>query len=194
MTHIIRPSEIAILFGIPTSEEGYLRATEENRTDFVRGFVLPKYKQEVTQPFKRTAEMMKTDGAIITQDVTKEYLVSTVASGRFSVVVFMSHWHDQMIDFGDGAAHFADVAQALHIKHTVLDLCICGPVELVSNFRRLAPSSGLIRYSRTDALPSLWMYFYAAVIRLLKTNRLTYIQAFEEVSSRFLKRTPTTEL
>lgn len=187
---IVKPSNCAFVFGIPTSQEGFRMAEQSNNADFAKGFAggWAQYYLQFVRDLESVEPLLRKWGVVVIHNATFGDFAK-VFSGRFDVVILFSHWDDDAIEFRDGPAGTQALLAAIPLTFAgIVDLCVCHPMSLVRELRDHRPNC-IVKYLPTEAAPHYWLYFYRTLFNQLQNQNLSYLAAIEQVACAFLDST-----
>lgn len=179
----VTPDRCVIGVGIPTSKAAFeaaiARGGRRFADQFLGGWV--QYREQwIFRWWKFTAGIAPLGVEIVT-DLTLARFKSMLLKGR-DVVVLLSHWDGDRVEFADGFAGYSQVAQTIPPQFTgILDLGVCHPDALVCEILRTRPGC-LARYIPERVKPDLLLLFYQALFVLLKEGTRTYAEALKELT------------
>lgn len=184
---IVKPASCALAFGIPTTQEGFLRACENPHADFAKCFLggWAQYHAQFVVDVEVVEPVLRKWGVTILHDASLADFARIVA-GSFDVVILFSHWKDDAVELCDGLETISTLLDAVPPAFAgILDLCVCHPLALVTQLHLHRPAC-IVKYLPTEAAPHYWMYFYRTLFSQLRNRDLTYLTAIEEVACAFL--------
>ena len=182
----VRPEDCVLVFGIPTTQQGFFRhLSESSRHDFVPSVcpAWPAYERIVEQ-FEVALPRISSFGVSVRHDVTFRQFSDSFSDAR--VVILFSHWVNDAIEFDDGLYHIDRVVSGVPPSYCgVIDLCVCHPDALVMSLRRERDNC-LIKRSRSKARVSFWLQFYQILFHTLQKGELAYGDAVTMVAMTFM--------
>jgi len=105
--------------------------------------------------------------------------------------VLVAHWverdgGEELIEFADGLVSTDTIVTSLPAACAkIFDLCVCHPIVFAREISNVWPEC-IVRFTRAEATPALWFYFYVALFRTLQAGQMTYLKAFEDTLFGFL--------
>jgi len=183
---IIKPSQCAIGFGIPTNKADFYHDKTRQDKDFAKRFkTWPMYKDQIVDHFNQAEVTIKQLGVFVIEQFTLDAFRDFFLQDRFDVIILFSHWKKQTIEFHDGLKHFSDIIDAVPLDFSgIIDLCVCHPKDLRIGLDNKRPKC-IVKFTTEDALPWFWIIFYQALFMYLQLNDSTYIEAVETVFKKF---------
>lgn len=202
---VIKPGDCALAFGIPLSKEAFDRAVSRAKANprspesFVSQFLKKsssgeeawdRYERNVVSVFEELRPELKALGADIFTDVTLDGLGEIFASEKHSVITLFTHkdeGFEDLIEFSGGFADAEEVTGKIpHGYKGFVDLSVCHSTRLTAAIRQERPGC-LICFSGGKISPALWLYIYLAIYSRLKSEKLTYLKALDDVIAEFSK-------
>ncbi len=108
---------------------------------------------------------------------------------KYQVVIFFSHWEDDMIEFYDGLFPIQDFINQIPLSFTgIIDLTVCHSVNLYNQIGIQRPAC-LTKYSpdpNNERDPDFWFLFYQAMLPYLKEKECTYFDAYKATQQLFI--------
>ena len=179
-----RPSDVAMVFGIPCSEELFHLSRETMPQSFATQFIggVAQFRHQWLSEQLRYSERFEAIGVRVFRDCRFEQLRQCLGDPSIKVVVVFSHWDDGHVEFTDGFVGSDAIVEAIpRERRKWIDLCVCHPVTLVERLERERPDC-LVRFKPEPTNPVRWLLWYDALFRLLATGTRSYTGAFEELS------------
>lgn len=188
---IIKPKNCTLAFGVPTSEEEFMRDQYAHNKDFAKKYngIRQRYVKEFLNTLRKTEPMMADLGAKIIHRFRLNDFEAQFHDDMLHVIIVFSHWKNDLVEFFDGFATAAQILEKIPADFVgIIDWCVCWPEELVASLRKERPKC-LFRFANTALTPFLWLYFYLALFKLLAENELNYFDALEKVVHMFFRTT-----
>lgn len=183
---IVKPENCALAIAIPTSIEAFRSqrtSISEGDQDesFVKMFVSEwRYVHEVVAPFQSLKPDIDRLRVQLHTDLTLQEFENLFHSEAADVVILFAHWDTHHVEFFDGPAGVASVAEKVPRAYSgILDLCVCDQKELATTLRQ-GRRDCVIGFTNRGATPYRWLYFYTVVFKYLREYDLTYLEAFEK--------------
>lgn len=182
---IIRPEDCALGFGIPTTEDAFLKARRDPRREFARKFcALGQYRAKILRPVELNRPRLIALGAHVVEGMTSDAFGSLFGAG-FNVVILFSHWKANGVELADGLIAIPELVDRVPADFVgVVDLCVCHPEKFTTALRAERPRC-LVRYTEKPATPALWLSFYFFLFHQLKHRSLTYLEALDTTIAQF---------
>ena len=180
----VGPADCSILFGVPTSEQGFsLQAENPEEHDFIQSQRLtwPKYQHFFAGPCCGVLEDLRRWGVQVVEDARIEDLAAPFSEGR-SVMILFAHWSEAegSVELSDGVTDPSHIVASIPTAFEgILDLCVCHPQALVARVKADRPGC-VVKYTGTTATPLLWLYMYHILFKLLNERPMNYFTALAQ--------------
>jgi hypothetical protein len=187
-TRIICPSDCLLGFAIPTARERFMRdLASGDDMRFAPSFdSWTRYRYEVVRHLDTLRPALEATGTAVVEDFSLEALEGAFSLRRKSIVVLLSHWCGDRVEFAGGMASADDVVDRVPEDFAgIIDLCVCSVPGLVTALKTRRRC--LVRYGEEKATPEHWLYFYLVLFKCLSAGRDTYLTAYERVTREFLR-------
>ena len=178
---IISLKDCVVGFGIPTTANEFLQAKQSGRSDYVNSWFggLPQFRRTLLRDFERFLCFANLCDLPIVTALTMPTF-SKLLAGKFSVVVLFSHFDCDHVEFHDGFVSSQRVLDAVPLDFEgILDLCVCHPSSLVKKLDADRPC--LVKWTERPTAPAYWLMIYEALFTALQSQRLTYLEALDEI-------------
>lgn len=188
---VSKPRDCAFAVGIPTSEAGYRQSLQAPGEPFAKRFgTYAQYWNQIVRPVQSLADRVTRFGVRLVRDLTLDGFGSLCSDEKVHAVILFSHWAEDSVEFFDGFASIEAVIETVPTEGSgVLDLCVCHPLDLISQLRKDRPGY-LIHFRQIEAQPRFWLSFYPALFLSLHRSPRSYLDAFTDLQTALLNRLP----
>lgn len=183
----IKPTDCLLVFGIPiTNEWTHMSAIDQSEKDpnrFInqngRPFSLKEY--QLILPEERVDSIEKI-GVSVKRCFSKKK-INSLFSGKYSVVIFFTHWHDKNIECYDGFISINDFVDQIpeNGKSIICDLSICHPKDLAHAIKEKRKDY-YIHYSGSKLNTKKWLNLLTIFFRVLHEHNVSYPEAWEKTT------------
>ncbi|MGR8930978.1 MAG: hypothetical protein ACU836_10075 [Gammaproteobacteria bacterium] len=181
--HGTKPEHCAIVVGIPLTKQEYVAAHDDTiYRDLTQrqSISWPRFERALSRPFEKVAPEFERLGVTIARSATLSGFHSAFHKPDIRVVILISHWQRESIEFFDGMKSIVEITNGIPEDFDgVLDLCICHPLGMAKLIRELRPNC-LVRLTNIEVKPVIWFQFYRCLFHFLATENLSYLDAFEK--------------
>ena len=190
---VVKPSDCALLIGIPTSKETFYN---NPNSDYIKNFSWPKYQHDIIIPIYKFEKLIRQLGIKVIHKLTYSSFGKIFKDEKIDVFILFSHWKNKRIEFYNDFVPIDKIVNKIPNEFTgILDLCVCHPRELIKELRRKKPNCTLrsidsIHQKEAEVTPSVWLTFYLALFKILEEKEITYIMAIHEVLEIYRKHSP----
>ncbi len=184
-------------FGIPTSRTAFFADQKRDDKDYARQFdgVWYRYYHTVIRAVQRVEPYFTGWGVKVVHNLELHDFGNLLRLEDVSVITLVTHWkefkedqnREDEIEFSDGLASVSEVIAEIPRSYTgIIDLCICHPNQLTNRLKR-ERSIAVVRSSPGKATLYYWLYFYLALFKQMHNKNVSYMQAFEDVFTKFFE-------
>ncbi|GGG30110.1 hypothetical protein GCM10011344_33780 [Dokdonia pacifica] len=185
----VKPNQCVLAFGIPTDKESFFSDLKNPNKDFAKNFYTwSKYNREVVSELNAILPKLSRSGIVIKQNLTLDEFKPLF--DKYEVVILFSHWKKEKskIEFYDGLVDYNHIASLIPDDYSgVIDLSVCSQTELALLIRKTKSKDLICIYNQKEAIPFVWLNFYAELFKHLKEMNTTYLNAFNIITSKFIK-------
>ena len=194
---IVRPSDCLIGVCFPTTRAEFDadRLDESKHFAKTQGRIWEHYDDKYARHLRRTIHELRALGAHVQERFTLSGIRDATHDGRWSVIIPFAHhaqidlempgrsmWRTERVELADRLALHHEIINQIPVRFVGLfDLCVCNTGGLARLIRENRANC-LIRYGRFNVELGYWLYYYLVLFSLIAENRLTYLQATQEVA------------
>nr|VFK32297.1 MAG: hypothetical protein BECKMB1821G_GA0114241_11075 [Candidatus Kentron sp. MB]VFK35281.1 MAG: hypothetical protein BECKMB1821I_GA0114274_11095 [Candidatus Kentron sp. MB]VFK77180.1 MAG: hypothetical protein BECKMB1821H_GA0114242_11075 [Candidatus Kentron sp. MB] len=186
-----------LAYGIPTTEDAFHRNHEHENKRYAQGFCKTggwnRYRATVINPIQKIEPYLLKWGVRVIHDLTLDQFGGMFEDKDLSALVLVSHWldHDDkesQIEFSDRFASVSWIIDRVPNEFEgVLDLCACHPDKLAKRLNQDRPKTIVVSTKNSELTLSFWIYFYLTLFKQMHNEKISYLQAWEDVMKELFK-------